>query len=110
MVGNPPLTSPRARLTLVLLALAALAAFIGMGNRPGEERLDLTRRSLADAGFPNAQVQRGQSPTNMSRCEVGQWRKRGYAYSWTAGSARGLFCLRLDGRPTRIIVDRARAA
>lgn len=101
---------PKARWALMLVVLAALATWTAVANRPGEERQKRARQSLAEAGFPNARLQRGQEQRNMSRCHVGQLRRRGYASAWTTGSARGLFCLPADGRPTRIIIDRGKAA
>ena len=109
MLTSAPRLLPKARWVLMLLGLAAIVAWTGISNRPFEERLDRARQSLAEAGFPNARVQRGQSPTNLSRCHVGQLRNRGYAYAWTAGEARGLLCLPVDGRPTQINVDRGEA-
>lgn len=94
----------------MLLGLAAAVTLVGIANSPGEKRLDRARQSLAQAGFPDARVQRGQSPTNMSRCHVGQLRNPGYAYAWVAGEARGLLCMPVDGRHTQIIVDRPGAA
>lgn len=79
---------------------------MGVLNAPSDKRLEAARQALAEAGFVDAELARGQSPSEMSKCEVGQVWKRGYAYAWQTASAKGIFCMRLDGRPDRIIVDR----
>lgn len=86
--------------------LVLMLGFVGLASRPGDARLSLARSALAEAGFVDAQISRGQSPSEMSKCEVGQVWKRGYAYAWRTESANGIFCMRIDGRPNRIIVDR----
>lgn len=92
------------------IGIAFLCAFgavviSGSLNNPNKKRLEAARQGLTDAGFPGADVQRGQVPSNMARCDVGQIRKRGFAYAWSTSTAKGLFCLPEDGRPSRVIVD-----
>ena len=87
------------------LAGVGLVYLVGVLNAPSDKRLKSARQALAEAGFVDAQLSRGQSPSDMSTCEVGQIWKRGYAYAWRTESAKGIFCMRLDGRPNRIIVD-----
>lgn len=85
-----------------------VAAFFWLSrNNPSAKRLDAARRGLAEAGFSGAHVERQQLPSNMARCGIGQIRKRGSAYGWNTATAKGLFCLREDGRPSRVIVDQA---
>ena len=96
--------TPRWLGMLVILPLALLAATVL--NKPSQDRLRDAREQLADAGYPEARVGRTQRVDNMHRCEVGQIRRRGYAYAWRNDDHEGLFCLRLDGRPNRIILDR----
>ena len=101
--------APRLRPRIAVMAGLAILiiGFVGLMNRSGEGRLKIARAALAEAGFGGATVLRGQSPRNMSRCEVGQVRRRGYAYEWSTDNAGGLFCLRVDGRPNRIMLDKA---
>ena len=92
------------------VGIAFLCAFgavsvAGLLNNPNKKRLEAVRHGIAEAGFPGADVERGQVPSNMARCDVGQIRKRGSAYAWSTPTAKGLFCLPQDGRPSRIIVD-----
>lgn len=85
--------------------LVGMVAFANWADRPRRERLDNVEQALAAGGFERADVSPTQSPTNMSRCKVGQMRNRGYAYAWRTEEARGVFCLPIDGRPSHIIVD-----
>jgi hypothetical protein len=87
----------------IMLVAAVIAVTIL--NRPGTARTDKARRELAEAGYTDVELNRGQATSNMTRCEVGQVTNLGYAYPWRNRTHRGLFCLRLDGRPNRIIVD-----
>lgn len=87
------------------LAGAGLVYLVGVLNAPSDKRLDSARQALAEAGFVHAELARGQSHSEMSKCEVGQVWKRGYAYAWQTESAKGIVCMRLDGRPNRIIVE-----
>jgi hypothetical protein len=77
----------------------------GLLTNPNKTRLDAARQGLADAGFAGAHIERGQTPSNMARCDVGQIRKRGSAYAWSTPTAEGVFCLPEDGRPSRVIVN-----
>lgn len=89
--------------------MAALAALVAYGiisaNGPDRRRLALGQQALAEAGFPDARVMRGQRPSRMHQCGVGQIQNRGYAYEWRSGQTHGVFCLPVDGRPGWIIVD-----
>lgn len=88
------------------LAGVGLLCLVGVLSAPSDKRLHSARQALAEAGFVDAQLSRGQSPSELSKCEVGQVWKRGYAFAWQTEGAKGIFCMRLDGRPNRIIVDR----
>lgn len=85
--------------------LVASYILVQVLNQPRMERLRAAREALAEAGYPGARVNRAQVTSQMVRCEVGQIRNRGYAYAWSNDRHSGLYCLRLDGRPNRIIVD-----
>jgi len=93
------------RIGVAFLCVFVAAFFWLSRNNPSAKRLDAARQGLADAGFSGAHVERRQLPSNMARCDVGQIRKRGSAYGWSTATAKGLFCLREDGRPSRVIVD-----
>lgn len=88
-----------------LLLLPVVAALTMILNQPRAERLDAAREALAGAGYPDARLNHGQRVSEMTRCEVGQLKRKGYAFAWRNETHRGLYCLRLDGRPNRIIVD-----
>lgn len=95
----------RVRILWVVILLLGSCTILVIGNRSGWQRLEEVRRELAGAGFDDAHVARSQTTNNMGRCRVGQVQNRGYAYSWTAGSRRGVFCLPIDGRPNQILID-----
>ncbi len=96
------------RILWLLILVPGSCTIFAVGNRPGWQRLEQARSELAGAGFHDANVERGQTTDNMVRCKVGQVQNRGYAYSWTAGDRRGVFCLPVDGRPTQILIDEGR--
>lgn len=87
------------------VVLVVMTLLVNVLNRPGAERLDTARRALAHAGYPDAELNRGQVPSQMSRCGVGQIQNKGYAYAWETEAHRGIFCLPVDGRPSSILVD-----
>lgn len=91
---------------LALFGAVVMVAALSLLNAPHRQRLDRVRQALASAGYADAQVSKGQRPSDMARCEVGQIERRGSAYAWRAGAVRGLYCLREDGRPSEIILDR----
>ncbi|MBI1682416.1 hypothetical protein [Caulobacter hibisci] len=69
-----------------------------------DQRRAAAREAAAAAGFADARFERGQSPTLLSLCDVGQVRKRGWAFHWRTEAAEGLYCARDDGRADTIIL------
>lgn len=88
-----------------LLLVPVVLALVMVLNQPRTERLNAAREALAEAGYPDARLNHVQTTSQMTRCEVGQIKGRGYAYAWRNAEHNGLYCLRQDGRPNRIIVD-----
>lgn len=95
--------SPWIAIPLGIAVAIVLSHFL---NQPVRTRLDAARRDLAKAGYPDARVNRAQTPSNMRRCGVGQIRNKGYAYAWEADVHSGVFCQPEDGRPVSILLDR----
>ncbi len=88
------------RLALVCLVVAVQAC----APNAQDQRRTAARDAVRDAGFADARFERGQSPTLLSLCDVGQLRKRGWAFRWRAQGAEGLYCARDDGRTDTIIL------
>ena len=89
----------------LLLLVPIVLALVMVLNQPRTERLNAAREALAEAGYPDARLIPAQTPSQLSRCEVGQIKRHGYAFAWRNAEHNGLYCLRQDGRPNRIIVD-----
>jgi hypothetical protein len=85
------------------LDIAAIARSFNKGGKRIEQAIAKALSGLVR--YPDAQLNRGQVPSQMSRCGVGQIRNKGYAYAWETEAHRGIFCLPVDGRPSRILVD-----
>lgn len=94
------MTRGRVMLALALVAVAAQAC----GPNAQDRRRTEAREAVRAAGFGDVQFQRGQSPTLLSLCKVGQTRNRGWAFHWRAQEATGLYCARDDGRADKIIL------
>ena len=94
--------SPWITVPVGIAVIVPLAYFL---NQPARTRLDAARRDLAEAGYPDARVNRAQTPSNMRRCGVGQIRNKGYAYDWKTDAHSGVFCQPEDGRPVSVLLD-----
>ncbi len=99
----------RLRHSVMMLGFCAVVAAMITNAviNDGRESEDLRqmRLALAQAGHSQARIQRGQRLSAMSRCDVGQIRKRGAAYEWRTDWASGVYCAPADGRPDRILID-----
>lgn len=91
------------RRVLIALALVAVVAQ-ACGPNAQDRRRAQAREAVRAAGFADAQFQRGQSPTQLSLCKVGQTRNRGWAFHWRTEEASGLYCARDDGRADEILL------
>jgi hypothetical protein len=99
-------TLPNGIAVALVLIIAAWGVF-SMVKAGAERDKDngRIRAALAAAGHPDARIGRGQRLRAMSRCDVGQIRKRGAAYEWRTDWASGVYCAPADGRPDRILID-----
>ncbi|PLR21385.1 hypothetical protein SGCZBJ_20510 [Caulobacter zeae] len=88
------------------LSVLVLVAFTVQACGPDtqDRRRTQAREAVRAAGFTDAQFQRGQSPSLLSLCKVGQTRNRGLAFHWRTEEASGLYCARDDGRADEILL------
>lgn len=105
MINETPRRRTLSRWITIPVGLAVAILLVYVLNQPGRTRLEIAQRDLAEAGYPNARVNRAQIPTNMQRCGVGQIRNKGYAYAWDTDAHSGVFCLRQNGGPSSVIRD-----